>query len=76
MNGHVPPSAAGGGEHHVAASALKHPRLVVRGQVSVEAAAAEDRTEFGLGQVTSVESANVKLVSENHLDFDLHLIIV
>ena len=43
MNGHVPPSAAGGGEHHVAAPALEHPRLVVRGQVSVEAAAAEDR---------------------------------
>ena len=64
MNGHVPPSAAGGGEHHVAAPALKHPRVVVRGQVSVEAAAAEDRTEFGLGQVTSFESTNIKLLSE------------
>ena len=75
MNSHVPPSATGGGEHHVTASALKHPRVVVRGQVSVEAAAAEDRTEFGLGQVTSFESANVKLMCKNYLDFDLHLII-
>ena len=41
MNGHVPPSATGGGEHHVAAPALEHLVVVMRGQVSVEAAAAE-----------------------------------
>ena len=48
MHGHVPPGAAGRGEHHVAATALEHPRVVVRGQVSVEAAAAEDNTELRL----------------------------
>ena len=40
MHGHVPPGAAGGGEHHVAAAALEHPRVVMRGQVGVQAAAA------------------------------------
>ena len=43
MHRHVSPGTAGGGEHHVAASALEHPRVVVRGQMSVEAAAAEYR---------------------------------
>ena len=50
MHGHVPPGAAGRGEHHVAAPALEHPRVVVRGQVSVEAAAAEDNTELRSGK--------------------------
>ena len=50
VDGHVPPGAAGRGEHHVAAPALEHPRVVVRGQVSVEAAAAEENTELRLGK--------------------------
>ena len=46
MHGHVPPGASGCGEHHVAAPALEHLVVVMRGQVSVEAAAAEDKAEF------------------------------
>ena len=49
MHGHVPPGAAGCGKHHVTAPALEHLRVVMRGQVSVEAAATE--VEFGLGKL-------------------------
>ena len=42
MHGHVPPDAAGGGEDHVAAAALEHLLAgLVRGQVTVQAPAAE-----------------------------------
>lgn len=46
VHGHVPPGASGCGEHHVAAPALEHLVVVMRGQVSVQAAAAEDKAEF------------------------------
>ena len=46
MHGHVPPDAAGGGEDHVAAAALEHPRVVMRGQVGVQAAAAGIRHQY------------------------------
>ena len=42
MHGHVPPDAARGGEDHVAAAALEHLLAgLVRGQVAVQAPAAE-----------------------------------
>ena len=42
MHGHVPPDAARGGEDHVAAAALEHLLAgLVRGQVTVQAPAAE-----------------------------------
>ena len=58
MHRHVSPGTAGCGEHHVAASALEHPRVVMRGQVSVEAATAKDRVCI----MTSFTFVNVKLL--------------
>ena len=49
MHGHVPPDAARGGEDHVAAAALEHLLAgLVRGQVTVQAPAAEGHHFIGV----------------------------
>lgn len=42
VDGHVPPDAAGGGEHHAALPALEHPAPLVAPQVVVQTAAGNE----------------------------------